>query len=132
MTRLSSVSGDVHGNKIYELSYSGTLGCATIGVRAGLRASGGLSIFNNIITGLERSNYKTGSAADSSLNISGIWLFRAADTAGPVRVAHNTISLKVRPQMQYDVAAVEISFFGLSMIHLIGSFAGKRSWAARP
>jgi len=106
---LDSVSGDIHGNKIFEVTYSGTLGCAAIGIRAGLRESGALRIFNNFITGISRSNYKTGTEADTSLNLSGIWLFRAGDTADPVHVAHNTIALQVKPQMQYDAAAIEIS-----------------------
>jgi hypothetical protein len=104
-----STSGDIHGNKIYEVTYSGTLGCAAIGIRVGLRESGPLRIFNNFITGMNRSNYKTGTSADNSLNLSGIWLFRAGDTAEPVEVAHNTIALEVQAKMQYDAAAVEVS-----------------------
>ncbi|MBW2534097.1 MAG: hypothetical protein JRI55_21595 [Deltaproteobacteria bacterium] len=106
---LDSVSGDIHANRVLEVTYSGTLGCAAIGIRAGLRDSGALRIYNNFVTGMNRSNYKTGTDADTSISLSGIWLFRACDSAGPVQVAHNTVVLEVLPKMEYDAAAIEIS-----------------------
>ncbi len=103
---LDQGSGFIANNIIRNVIYEGTVG-STIGIRASIISGDTLTIANNLIYNLRRSNF-TASTTDPSLSLQGIWIFSQASSNGYCRVWHNTVWMNSSGAFSYSSGGVQL------------------------
>ncbi len=108
---LDAVSGRIAANQVHGLSYQGQTGSFVTGLRLSPHPSQALTVANNFVSGLSRSNFDAGTV-DPSIYVRGIWTFGCSDCEGmpsEVHLRHNTVIIETPGDAGYPTAAFELT-----------------------